>query len=89
MIGSGIGLSRAFWITTNAVLKTPLSKRTMPNFGCWDMVHQVVHVWGDDYGLRIPRTGARHIHYLFSPPLCLQEKTNFFSYMMMMKTLLK
>ena len=34
MIGSGIGLSRAFWITTNAVLKTPVSKHTMQNFGC-------------------------------------------------------
>ena len=34
MIGSGIGLSRAFWITTNAVLKTPVPKHTMPNFGC-------------------------------------------------------
>ena len=47
-----------------------------------DMVHQAVHIWGDDYGLRIPRTSARHVHHLFSPTLPARV-SKFFCYIVM------
>ena len=49
-----------------------------------DMVHQAVHIWGDDYGLRIPRTSARHVHHLFSPTLPARV-SKFFCYIVMKK----
>ena len=54
-------------------LATKHFKTSMVSQHYWDMVHQAVHVWGDDYCLGISRTSARHVYHLFSATLCLQD----------------